>query len=63
MCFRYYGLQNTCLGKCLKSPLSEDPLTTKVVNRTKHCFNLEKRTFTRSIDHCEGNGVEKSLSY
>ena len=29
MCFQNYGLRNTCLGKCLKSPLSEDRLTAK----------------------------------
>ena len=34
--FGNYRLQRTWLGKCLKSPVSEDPLTSDMVNRPKH---------------------------
>ena len=28
----------------------------------KHCFNVNDKTFSIFIDHCEGNIVEKGLS-
>ena len=31
MYFQNYGLQETCLDKCLKSPVSEDPSKSNVV--------------------------------
>ena len=37
MYFSIYGLQETGLDKCPKSPVSEDPLTSNVINRPKHC--------------------------
>ena len=37
MYFRYYKLQNKWLEKCLKSPISEDPLTGNMVNDPEHC--------------------------
>ena len=37
MYFPRYGLRNTWLGKCLKSPVSEDPSTSNMVNGPKHC--------------------------
>ena len=55
MYFRNCGLQKTWLDKCLKSPVSEDPLTGNLVNVPKHCFNLNYSTFTMFIDQCEGN--------
>ena len=55
MYFRNYGHGNTWLDKSLKSLVSEDPLTSNVVNEPKHCFNLNESTFTIFIDHCEGN--------
>ena len=36
----YFGteeLRKTWLDKCLKSPVSEDPSTSNMVNRTKCC--------------------------
>ena len=36
MYFRTYELQKTWLDKCLKSPVSEDPLTSNMVNGPKH---------------------------
>ena len=37
MHFRNYGLQKTGLDKCLKSPVSEDPSISNIVNWPKHC--------------------------
>ena len=55
MYLRNYGFQNTWLDKCLWSPVSKNTLTGNVVNKPKHCFNLNESTFTIFIDHCEGN--------
>ena len=61
--FRNYGLRKTWLHNCLKSPVSEDPLTSNMVNRPKHSWNLIVTTFTIFVDNCEGNWVGKvSLS-
>ena len=46
MYFRNYGLQKMWLDQCLKSAISEDPLTSNMVNTS---------TFIISIDHSEGN--------
>ena len=46
MYFSIYGLQETGLDKCPKSPVSEDPLTSNVINRPKHCWNRNDSTFT-----------------
>ena len=62
MYLQNYGLRMTWLDKCLKSLVSEDHLTGNVVNGSKHCFNLNCRTFAIFIDHCEGNSVGKILS-
>ena len=37
MYFRNYGLWNTRLDKCLESPVSEEPLTSNMVNGPEHC--------------------------
>ena len=37
MYFRNYELANPWLDKCLKSPVSEDPWKSNMVNETKHC--------------------------
>ena len=55
MYFRYYGLRNTWLDKCLISPVSEDHFTNNVVNEQKHCFNLNDSIFTIFIDHADSN--------
>ena len=41
MYFRNYGLQKTWLDQCLKSPVSEDPTKSNMVNAPKHCSNLK----------------------
>ena len=47
---------------CLTSRVAEDPSADNMTNGSKHCFNLNDRTFTMFINHCKGNYVEKSLS-
>ena len=49
------------LDKCLKSPVSEDPSTSNMVNVPRHCWNLHDSTFIEFINHFEGNWVLKSL--
>ena len=51
------------LDKCLKSPVSDDPSTSNMVNRLKHSLNLNDSTFAISIGCSEGNSVEKDLSW
>ena len=41
MYFRNYGLQKTRLDQCLKTPVSEDPTKSNMVNAPKHCSNLK----------------------
>ena len=55
MYFGNYGLRKTWLDICLKSPVSEDSLTAKMVNRPKHCCYLNDSTVAIFSDHFEGN--------
>ena len=55
MYFRNYELRKSWLHKCLISTISEDHFRGNVVDGPKHCFNLNKSTFTIFIDHCESN--------
>ena len=50
------------LDKCLKSPVSEDPSTSNMVNGPKHCWNLSDSTFTIVIDPSKDNSGWKSFS-
>ena len=50
MYFRNYGLRKPWLDKCLKSPVSEDPLKSDVVNGPKHRSTLNHNTFGMFID-------------
>ena len=50
MYFRNYGLPKTWLDKYQKSIASEYPWTTNMVNRPKHCWNLNGGTFIRFIE-------------
>ena len=61
MYFRNYGLQNTWLDICLKSPVSEDPFSGNMVNGPKHSCNLNESTVPIFIDHFEGDLVAKGL--
>ena len=46
MHFRNYGLPKTWLDQCVKSPVSEDPSKSNMVNAPKHCSNLKDTLFT-----------------
>ena len=63
MYFLNYGLPKTWLDQCLKSPVSEDPWKSNMVNAPKQCSNLKDAIFTIFIDHCEGNCLTKSLCW
>ena len=41
MYYRNYRLPKTWLDQCLKSPVSEDPTKSNMVNAPKHCSNLK----------------------
>ena len=53
--------RKTCLDKCLKSRVSEDPQTENTADVSKHCCNLNDSTFTIFINHWEGSCIGKSL--
>ena len=61
MYFGNYGLPKTWLDQCLKSPVSEYPSKSNMVNAPKHCSNLKNSTFTIFLDHWEVNCPTKSL--
>ena len=61
MYFRNYGLPKTWLDQCLKSPVSEDPSKSNMVNAPKHCSNLKDSPLILFIDQWEGNCLTKSL--
>ena len=46
MYFSNDGFQKRSLYKCLKSPVSEDPSTSNMVNGPKDCSNLNDNTLT-----------------
>ena len=62
MYFSNYGLRKMWLGKCLKMLLSEDFLTSNMLNGLKHSLNLHSSTVNKFIDQYERNLVGKSLS-
>ena len=53
MYFWSYGLGKTWLDKRLKSPVSEDPSTSNMVNGPKQCWNLDDSNFTTFSDTFE----------
>ena len=57
-----WGLRKTWLDKCLKSAVSQDPLTSNMVKEPKHCSKLNHSTFTIAIHSCEDNSGSNSLS-
>ena len=60
MYFGNYRLPNTWLDQCLKSPFSEDPLKSNMVNAPKRCSNLKDSPFTIFIYHWEVNYPTKN---
>ena len=63
MYFQNYGLPKTWLDQCLKSPFSEDPTKSNMVNVPKHCSNLRHTSFTIFINHWEVTCLTKSLCW
>ena len=61
MYFQNYGLPKTWLAQCLKSPVSEDPSKSHMVNAPKICSNLMDSPFTIFLDNWEVNCRTKSL--
>ena len=61
MYFRNYGLPKTFLDQCPKSPDSEDPTKSNMVNAPKYCSNLRDTSFTIFINHREVTCLTKSL--
>ena len=61
MYFGNYGIPKTLLDQCLKSPFSEDPSKSNMVNAPKRCSNLKDSPFTIFIDHWQVNCPTKSL--
>ena len=55
MYFWSHGLLKTWLHECLKSDVSENPLTSNILKMPNDCWSLNGSTFTKFIDHCEGN--------
>ena len=53
----------TWSDKFPKSPVSEDPSTSQMVNVPKRFPNLRQSTFMIFIDHCQVNWVGKPHSY
>ena len=61
MYFRNYGLPKTLLDQYLKSPVSEDPTKSNMVNAPKHSSNSRDTSFTIFINHWEVNCLTESL--
>ena len=59
---RYYRHGKAWLDIFLKSPVSEDPLTGKMVSGSKDCCNLNGRTVTIFSDNFDGKEVGKCVS-
>ena len=53
----------TWSDKCGKSPVSENPSASNMVNELKHCWYLHQCIFILLIDHWKVNWVGKSLCY
>ena len=52
--FAFWKLRTpkTWSDKCLRSPVSEDPSTSNMVNVPNHCASLPHSIFIIFIDHC-----------
>ena len=53
--FNKLRISKTLLDKYLKSRVSEGPSTSNMINAIKQSSYLNDTTFTKFIDHCEGN--------
>ena len=64
MYFRNDGLPTRWLDQCLKSPVSENPSKSNMVNAPKNCSNLKDSPFTIFIDHWGVNSpIKVSIRY
>ena len=63
MYFGNNGLPKTWLDQWLKSPVSEYPSKSNMVNAHKHCSHLKGSPFTILIDHWEVKRPTKRLCY
>ena len=64
MYFRNYGLPKTWLDQCLKSPVSEDPTKSNMVNAPKHCSNLKDTSLPDLLTTAKSIVLQKvSVSY
>ena len=61
--FRKLSPPKTGSEKCLKSLVSDYPLTSNVVNLLKLLWNQHQCTFILLIDHCKVNWLGKSFCY
>ena len=62
MYFLTYGLGKAWLDKCQKSPISEDPSTSNMVQGQKNFWNLNDSSFTIFCGPCAANSGWKNLS-
>ena len=60
MYFRNYRLPKTWLDQCVKSPFSEHPSKSNMLNAPKQFSNLKDSPFPIFINDWEGNCVIKS---
>ena len=64
MYFGKYGLPKTWLDQCLKSPVSEYPYKSNILNAPKHCSNFKNSPFTILIITGKSIVLQKvSISY
>ena len=61
MYFGNYELPKTWLDQCLKSPISEYPPKSNMLNDPKHSPHLKDSPLTTFLDHWEVNCPTKSL--
>ena len=60
MYFGNYRLPKLWLDQCVKSPFSEHPSKSNILNAPKHCSNLKDRPFIMFINDWEGNCLIES---
>ena len=61
MYFQNHGLPKTFLDQSLKSPVSEHPSKSNMLNASKHCSNLKDSPLTIFFDHWEVNCPTETL--
>ena len=59
--FWSYLLRKTCFLKCVKGPVSENPLAVNVLTSPKNCWNLQKSTFILLFHYFEQLELENVI--